>query len=107
MNSVVSTALVVEREEDGNTQKVEHSVYFISEVLNESKIRYFHILKLAYALKIMVRKVVHYFQPHTVEVDTSSTLGEIMRSQEATGKITKWAIELSMYDIVFKPGTTI
>ena len=67
----MSTTLVVEREEDGNTRKVQHPVYFISEVLNESKIRYFHILKLAYTLKITVRKVVHYFQAHTVEVHTS------------------------------------
>ena len=106
-SGVVSTALVVEREEDGSTRRVQHPVYFISEVLNESKIRYFHILKLAYALKITVKTVVHYVQAHTVEVHTSSTLGEIMRSREATGKIAKWAIELSMYDIVFKPRTTI
>ena len=30
-----------------------------------------------------------------------------MRSREAMGKITKWAIRLSMYDIVFKPRTAI
>jgi dsDNA-binding SOS-regulon protein len=35
MNNVVSTAIVVEREESGNTQKVQHSVYFISEVLSD------------------------------------------------------------------------
>jgi hypothetical protein len=26
---------------------------------------------------------------------------------KSTGKIAKWAIELSMYDIVYKPRTTI
>jgi hypothetical protein len=26
---------------------------------------------------------------------------------EATRKIAKWAIELSMYDIIYKPSTTI
>jgi hypothetical protein len=35
MNNVVSTAIVVEREESGNTQKVQHLVYFISEVLSD------------------------------------------------------------------------
>jgi len=39
-NSVVSTAIVVERKEDGSTRKVQHPVYFISEVLNESKTRH-------------------------------------------------------------------
>ena len=36
----VSTAIVVEREEAGHAYKVQRVVYFISEVLNEPKIRY-------------------------------------------------------------------
>ena len=32
---VVSTAIVVERQEEGHIQKVQHLVYFVSEVLNE------------------------------------------------------------------------
>jgi hypothetical protein len=35
------------------------------------------------------------------------TLGEILNNREATKKIAKWVIELSMYDIVYKPLTTI
>ena len=37
---VVSAALVVELEEEGHTLKVQHPVYFISEVLSDSKTRY-------------------------------------------------------------------
>ena len=37
---VVSTAIVIEREEVGHAYKVQRSVYFISEVLNEFKTRY-------------------------------------------------------------------
>ena len=37
---VVSTALVVEREEEGHALKVQRPVYFISEVLSDSKTRY-------------------------------------------------------------------
>jgi hypothetical protein len=44
---------------------------------------------------------------HQIEVHTSSTLGEILNNREATGKIDKWAIELSIYDIVYKPRTGI
>jgi hypothetical protein len=44
---------------------------------------------------------------HQIEVHTSSTLGFILNSKEATGKITKWVIELSMYDIVYKPRMAI
>jgi hypothetical protein len=39
-NRVVSTAIVVEREEVGHVYKVQRLVYFISEVLNESKTSY-------------------------------------------------------------------
>jgi hypothetical protein len=39
--------------------------------------------------------------------NTSSTLGEILNNREATGKIAKWFIELSLYDIVYKPRTVI
>jgi hypothetical protein len=64
-------------------------------------------MKLAYALLIISHKLSHYFQAHQIEVHTSSTLGEILNNREATGKIAKWAIELSMYGIVYKPRTTI
>ena len=37
---IVSTAIVVEREEAGHAYKVQHSVYFISKVLNEPKTHY-------------------------------------------------------------------
>ena len=37
---VVSTAIVVEREEAEHAYKVQRLVYFISEVLNEPKTRY-------------------------------------------------------------------
>jgi hypothetical protein len=32
---------------------------------------------------------------------------KILNNREATGKIAKWPIELSMYDIVYKPRTAI
>jgi hypothetical protein len=37
---VVSTALVVEREEPERSHKVQRPVYFVSEVLSDSKTRY-------------------------------------------------------------------
>ena len=40
---VVSAALVVEREEEGHALKVQRPVYFISEVLFDSKTRYSQI----------------------------------------------------------------
>ena len=47
---VISTAIVVEHEEARHAYKVQCPVYFISEVLNESKTRYPQVQKLLYAI---------------------------------------------------------
>jgi hypothetical protein len=59
---VVSTTIVVERQEDGHAYPVQRPVYFISEVLSESKARYQPVQKLLYAVLITSRKLRHYFQ---------------------------------------------
>jgi len=40
MTQVVSVAVVVERPEEGHALPVQQPVYFISEVLSETKVRY-------------------------------------------------------------------
>ena len=37
---IISTAIVVKQEEAEHTYKVQHPIYFISEILNEPKTRY-------------------------------------------------------------------
>ena len=66
---VVSDAIVVERREEGHALLVQRPVYFISEVLSESKIRYPQIQKLLYAVILTRRKLRHYFESHPVTVD--------------------------------------
>jgi hypothetical protein len=64
-------------------------------------------MKLVYAMLITSHKLSHYFQAHQIEVHTSSTLGEILNNKQATGRIAKWTIDLSMYNIVYKPWVAI
>jgi hypothetical protein len=74
---VVSAVLVVERAEEGHTLLVQRPVYFISEVLSETKVRYPQIQKLLYSIVLTRRKLRHYFESHPVTVVCSFTLGEI------------------------------
>ena len=75
---VVSATLVVEREEEGHALKVQRPVYFISEVLFDSKTRYLQIQKLLYTVPIAKRKLCHYFESHPVMVMTSFPIGEVV-----------------------------
>jgi hypothetical protein len=60
-SNVVSTAIIVKRGESDTNRKIQYLVYFVREVLSDSKSRYFHIMKLAYALLITACKLSHYF----------------------------------------------
>jgi hypothetical protein len=98
---VVSTAIVVERQEDGHAYPVQRSVYFVSEVLSESKARYQPVQKLLYAVLITSRKLRHYFQEYSISVVSDYLLGDILRNQDATGRISMWAVELGALNIDF------
>jgi hypothetical protein len=54
---VVSAAIIVERREEGHALLVQRPVYFISEVLSETKIRYPQIQKLMYTVILTRRKL--------------------------------------------------
>jgi hypothetical protein len=58
---MVSTAIVVERQEDNHAYPVQRPVYFVNEVLSESKERYKPVQKLLYVVLITLRKLRHYF----------------------------------------------
>jgi hypothetical protein len=72
---MVSTAIVVERQEDDHAYPVQRPVYFVSEVLSESKARYQPVQKLLYAVLITSRKLRHYFQEYSISVVTDYPSG--------------------------------
>ena len=63
--------------------------------------------KLLYAMLMATRKLLHYFTDHEVTVVTSYPLGDIIRNRDATGRISKWALELMGHNIRYTPRTAI
>jgi ribonuclease HI len=104
---VVSAAIVVERREEGHALLIQRPVYFISEVLSGTKIRYPQIQKLLYVVILTRRKLRHYFESHPVTVASSFPLGEIIQCREASGRIAKWAVELMGETLSFAPRKAI
>ena len=103
----VSVAIVVERKEAGKEHPVQRPVYYISEVLIESKQRYPHWQKLVYGVFMASRKLKQYFQGHSITVVSSAPLGDIIQNWEATGRIAKWSIELGPYGLKYVPRTAV
>ena len=63
--------------------------------------------KLILALVTAARKLRPYFQAHTIEVPTEYPMKQVLHKPETLGRLMKWAIELSEFDIRYKPKTTI
>ncbi|KAL0309294.1 UNVERIFIED_CONTAM: Retrovirus-related Pol polyprotein from transposon [Sesamum radiatum] len=100
-SQVVSSVLV--REEDG----ARTPIYYVSKVLNGAECRYPSIEKMVLALVITARKLRLYFLSYPVGVRTNTPLRQVLGKPEASGRLVKWAIELSKYDISYLPQTTI
>jgi ribonuclease HI len=104
---VVSVALVVDREESGRSQKVQRPVYFVSEVLSDSKTCYSQMQKLVYAILMTKRKLRRYFDAHPITVVSKYPLGEVIQNSEAEGRIAKWVLELMGQNITYAPRSAI
>ena len=48
-------------------------------------------------------KLRHYFQAHEIRIIFSLLIREILHNRDATGRTTKWAVELGEFDLQFVP----
>ena len=63
--------------------------------------------KLTLALIIAARKLRPYFQSHRIVVLTNQPLRKAMNKPDAAGRLIQWAVELSEFDIEYRPRQAI
>ena len=96
-----SAALVRERD------RVQQLIYYCSRALRGAEERYPKMEKLILALVTTSRKLRPYFQAHTVEVPNEYPMKQILHKLETSERLIKWAIELSKFDIRYKPRAAV
>ncbi|XP_074288969.1 uncharacterized protein LOC141614114 [Silene latifolia] len=103
--SVTETAVsaILVREQEGS----QHPVYYVSNSLLPAETRYTSLEKLVLALVTSSYKLRPYFESHTIFVITNYPLKTIMRKPELSGRMAKWSVHLSSYDLKFEPRTAI
>ena len=98
-----STSAVLVRDKE----RVQHPVYYCSRALRGAEERYPRMEKLILALVTVARKLRPYFQAHTIEVPTEFPMKQVLHKPETSGRLMKWAIEMSEFDIRYKLKTAI
>ncbi|KAK0606812.1 hypothetical protein LWI29_004626 [Acer saccharum] len=101
--SEAATSSVLVRQEKG----VQKPIYYTSKALLPAETRYSPAEKMALALITTARKLRPYFQAHKIGIYTNCPLKLILQKPEVSGRLTKWAIELSEFDVEYLPRTAI
>ena len=79
------------------------SVFFVSKSLTDAETRYSHLERAALALQTAAQKLRPYFQAHPIMVLIDLPLLGTIHKLNMSGRMARWAMELSEYGIQYKP----
>ena len=79
----------------------------MSKSLYEAEVRYLPLEKAILAMVHGTRKLLHYFQSHTIIVLTQLLLRSLLWSVDYTGRVAKWGTILGAFDIKYMPRTSV
>lgn len=77
------------------------SVYYVSKRIIDAETGYPETDNLALALIVLTCKLLHYYLEHPITVLTSFPIKSILRRPEVSGRLVKWALELTQFDITY------
>ena len=86
---------------------VQMPVYYVNKPLHEDKVCYLPLEKVILVVVHATRKLLHYFQSHTVVVLAQLPLRSLLRSADYIGRIAKWGTILGAFDIKYMPHTCV
>ncbi|KAF8095185.1 hypothetical protein N665_0339s0054 [Sinapis alba] len=98
-SSTVSDVLI---QEDRGEQKL---IFYINKRMTEPETRYTTFEKMALAVVTSARKIQPYFQSHMIEILSNQPLRTVMQNTNQSGRLTKWVMELSEHNIIYKNRT--
>jgi len=91
-----------------NDEGKEVSLYYLSRTLLGAECNYPDIEKICLALVFAAQKLRHYMLEHTVHlVSRADPLRHILSKMTLSGRLAKWAMILSQFDIVFVPQKAV
>lgn len=99
--STVATSAALFREENQRQE----AISFTSRSLLDAETRYSPPEKVILALVTAKRKLRQYFEGHEITLCTNLPIRAILSKPDSSGRMTKWAIELSEFDIKYLPRT--
>ena len=98
----VSSVLV--RTDDHGIQR---PVYYTSKLLRDAELRYSRPEKLVFALIVSAQRLRPYFQAHPIAVLTDQPLKAVLSRPDTSGRLAKWALKLSEFDITYRPRSAM
>jgi len=87
--------------------QIQRPIYFVSKVLQGPEVRYQALEKAALAVVFSARRLRHYFQSFTVLVMTDLPIQKVLKKPDVAGRMVKWAVELSEFNIKYEPWGSI
>ncbi|XP_059654829.1 uncharacterized protein LOC132301604 [Cornus florida] len=98
ISNIATSAALIRKE-----GKRQYPVFYTSKTMTDAETQYSKAEKVILALIYAKRKLRHYFESHSIVVLTNYPIRGILFKPDLSGRITKWASELSSFDITYEP----